>query len=117
MDSERAQGARAIAKKFEHDFGIEQHTDYDLHDVGVATPGAVTGLSKIIDLVHAGILPTGPVNGEGQVLMAEGKLATTISGPWDWPNLIQNGIDFELAPMPGFVGSWGVPLSGLLLPI
>jgi len=55
MDSERAQGARAIAKKFEHDFGIEQHTDYDLHDVGVATPGAVTGLSKIIDLVHAGI--------------------------------------------------------------
>jgi len=30
MDSERAQGAMAIAEKFEHDFGIEQHTDYDL---------------------------------------------------------------------------------------
>jgi maltose/maltodextrin transport system substrate-binding protein len=91
----------------------KQHTDYDLHNVGVATPGAVTGLSKIIDLVHAGILPTGPVNGEGEVLMAEGKLAMTISGPWDWPNLIQNGIDFELAPMPGIGGELGRPFVGV----
>ncbi len=94
----------------------KQHTDYDLHDVGVATPGAVTGLSKIIDLVHAGILPTGPVNGEGEVLMAEGKLAMIISGPWDWPNLIQNGIDFELAPMPGIGGERGRPFVGVTTP-
>lgn len=91
----------------------KEHTDYDLHDVGVAAPGAIQGLSKIIDLVHAGILPTGPVNGEGKVLMAEGKLAMTISGQWDWPNLIQNGIDFGLAPMPGIGGEPGRPFVGV----
>lgn len=91
----------------------QEHTDYDLHDVGVATPEAIKALSAIIDLVHAGILPTGPVNGEGEELMAQGKLAMTISGPWDWPNLIENGIDFGLAPMPGIGGELGRPFVGV----
>jgi maltose/maltodextrin transport system substrate-binding protein len=92
----------------------KQHTDYDLHNIGVATPGAIKGLSKIVDLVHAGILPTGPVGGEGELLMAQGKLAMTISGPWDWANLIQNGIDFELAPMPGIDGEVARPFVGVI---
>jgi maltose-binding protein MalE len=32
-------------------------TDYDLKNVGVADRGAVKGLSKIIDLINAGVLP------------------------------------------------------------
>lgn len=91
----------------------KHRTDYDVHDVGVATPGAIKALSAIVGLVHVGILPTGPVNGEGQILMAQGKLAMTISGPWDWPNLIQNGIDFGLAPMPGIGGNLGRPFVGV----
>jgi len=31
--------------------------DYDLKNVGVANRGAVEGLSKIIALIHAGVLP------------------------------------------------------------
>jgi maltose/maltodextrin transport system substrate-binding protein len=79
----------------------------------VATAGAIEGLSKIVALVRNGILPLGPVNGEGEELMAEGKLAMTISGPWDWPNLIESGIDFGLAPIPGIEGRLGRPFVGV----
>ena len=92
-----------------------RRTNYDVKDIGVATAGAVEGLSKIVALVRNGILPIGPVNGEGEELMAEGKLAMTISGPWDWPNLIASGIDFGLAPIPGIEGRLGRPFVGVTL--
>ncbi len=92
-----------------------RHTNYDIRDIGVATAGAIEGLSKIVALVRNGILPIGPVNGEGEELMAQGKLAMTISGPWDWPNLIENGIDFGLAPIPGIEGKLGRPFVGVTL--
>ncbi|HEY2424135.1 MAG TPA: maltose/maltodextrin ABC transporter substrate-binding protein MalE [Chthoniobacterales bacterium] len=88
-------------------------TDYDLKDVGVASPGAIEGLSGILTLVRGGILPLGLVNGQGVQLMAEGKVAMTISGPWDWPSLTANQIDFGLAPMPGIDGSPGRPFIGV----
>ena len=88
-------------------------TDYDLNDVGVASPGAIQGLSAILDLVREGVLPLGPANGQGVPLMAEGKVAMTISGPWDWPSLTANRIDFGLAPMPGVGGSPGRPFIGV----
>jgi maltose/maltodextrin transport system substrate-binding protein len=88
-------------------------TNYDIKDIGVATAGAIEGLSEILALVRNGILPIGPVNGEGAELMARDKLAMTISGPWDWPNLIANGIDFGLAPIPGVKGKLGSPFVGV----
>ena len=88
-------------------------TDYDLSDVGVATPGAIEGLSGILTLVRDGILPLGRVNGQGIQLMAQGKVAMTISGPWDWPSLTTNRIDFGLAPMPGINGSPARPFIGV----
>ena len=45
--------------------------------------------------------------------MARGGLAMTISGPWDWPNLIASGIDFSLAPVPGVAGRPGRPFIGV----
>jgi maltose/maltodextrin transport system substrate-binding protein len=88
-------------------------TNYDLKDIGVATPETIEALSEFVGLVRNGILPLGPVNGEGEELMARGKLAMTISGPWDWPNLIENGIDFGLAPIPGIGGRLGRPFVGV----
>jgi len=121
-------GARAILwdyKSAYYSWGIlasaggyvfkRRRTIYDVKDIGVATAGAVKGLSKIVALVRNGILPIGPVNGEGEELMAEGKLAMTISGPWDWPNLIASGIDFGLAPIPGIEGRLGRPFVGVTL--
>ena len=88
-------------------------TDYDLNDIGVATPGAIEALSRIVALVRAGILPVGPPQGKGEELLAEGKLAMTISGPWAWPNLIKRGIDFGVAPIPGIDGKPGRPFVGV----
>jgi maltose/maltodextrin transport system substrate-binding protein len=90
-----------------------QGTNYNLKDIGVATPETIEGLSELVGLVRNGILPLGPVGGEGEELMARGKLAMTISGPWDWPNLIANGIDFGLAPIPGIGGKLGRPFVGV----
>jgi maltose/maltodextrin transport system substrate-binding protein len=88
-------------------------TDYDVKNVGVDNAGAIQGLSSILALVRDGILPRGPVNGQGIQFMAEGREAMTISGPWDWPSLSLNGIDFGLAPMPGIEGKPGHPFIGV----
>jgi len=72
-----------------------------LKNVGVADRGAVEGLSKIIALIDAGILPKSVSYSAVEDLMGQGKLAMMISGPWAWSNLIKNGIDFGVAPIPG----------------
>jgi maltose/maltodextrin transport system substrate-binding protein len=46
-------------------------------------------------------------------MMAEGKLAMMISGPWDWPDLMKSGIDFGIAPIPGIQGAPGRAFVGV----
>jgi maltose/maltodextrin transport system substrate-binding protein len=87
--------------------------DYDPQDIGVATPGAVAGLSEIISLIRAGVLPKTVTYSTVEELMARGKLAMMISGPWAWPNLIKSGIDFGLAPVPGVDDHPGRPFVGV----
>jgi maltose/maltodextrin transport system substrate-binding protein len=87
--------------------------DYDLSNVGVATPGAVDALSKIIALMRAGIIPKVCPYSETEELMGEGKLAMMISGPWAWSNLTQKGIDFGLGQIPGVDGKVGRPFVGV----
>ena len=88
-------------------------TDYDLKSVGVADPGAVEGLSKIIALINAGVLPKSVSYSDVEDLMAQGKLAMMISGPWAWSNLIKRGIDFGVAPIPGVDENVGRPFIGV----
>jgi maltose/maltodextrin transport system substrate-binding protein len=88
-------------------------TDYDLRNIGVATPGAVDALSKIIGLMRAGILPKVCPYSETEELMGQGKLAMMISGPWAWSNLTQKGIDFGLSQIPGVDGKVGRPFVGV----
>lgn len=87
--------------------------DYDLNNAGVADRGAVEGLSKIIALVHAGVLPKSVSYSAVEDLMGQGKLAMMISGPWAWSNLIKNGIDFGVAPIPGVDENLGRPFVGV----
>jgi maltose/maltodextrin transport system substrate-binding protein len=89
-------------------------TNYDLNNVGVATPGAVEALSKIITLVHAGLLPKSVSYSNVEELMGQEKVAMMISGPWAWANLRQRGIDFGVAPMPGVNGKLGRPFIGVM---
>ncbi len=87
---------------------------YDPRNVGVAADGAVQALSEIVHLIDIGVLPRMASSGDiPQELMAQGKLAMTISGPWDWPNLMKNGIDFGVAPMPGINGKLGRAFIGV----
>jgi maltose/maltodextrin transport system substrate-binding protein len=88
-------------------------TDYDLRNVGVATPGAVDALSEIIGLIQTGILPKVCPYSQTEELMGQGKLAMMISGPWAWSNLIKKGIDFGLSPIPGVNGKVGRPFVGV----
>jgi maltose/maltodextrin transport system substrate-binding protein len=89
--------------------------DYDLKDVGVADRGAVKGLSKIIGLIHAGVLPKSVSYSGVEDLMGQGKLTMMISGPWAWSNLIKNGIDFGVAPIPGVDENVGRPFVGVTI--
>jgi len=87
---------------------------YDPRNVGVATDGAVQGLSEIVHLIDIGVLPRMASSGDiAQELMARGKLAMMISGPWDWPNLMKSGIDFGVVPMPGTNGNLGKAFIGV----
>jgi maltose/maltodextrin transport system substrate-binding protein len=88
-------------------------TDYDLHNVGVATPSAVEGLSKIVALVDEGLLPKSVSYGIAEQMMGQNKVAMMLSGPWAWANLKQRGIDFGVAPMPGIDGKPGRPFVGV----
>jgi maltose/maltodextrin transport system substrate-binding protein len=91
----------------------KKEKDYDPQDVGVATSGAIDGLSEIINLIRAGVLPKSVTYSAVEEQMARGKIAMMISGPWAWPNLIKSGIDFGLAPVPGVDGHPGRPFVGV----
>jgi len=87
--------------------------EYNLQDTGLATPGAVQGLSEIIALIHSGVLPKSVSYSAVEDQMGQGKLAMIISGPWAWSNLVKSGIDFGIAPMPGIKGNLGHPFVGV----
>jgi maltose/maltodextrin transport system substrate-binding protein len=87
---------------------------YDTKNVGIATPGAIDALNQTIALIRAGVLPKAPPpTGMPKQVMAEGKLAMMISGPWDWPDLMKSGIDFGVAPAPGVNGAPGKAFIGV----
>ena len=88
-------------------------SDYNLNNIGIATPGAVAALAKIVGLIESGILPKTCTYSETEDLMGQGKAAMMISGPWAWANLIQKGIDFGVAPIPGVQGKVGRPFVGV----
>jgi maltose/maltodextrin transport system substrate-binding protein len=81
--------------------------------MGVGNRGAVEGLSKIIALIQAGVLPKSVSYSAVEDLMGQGKVAMIVSGPWAWSNLIKNGIDFAVAPIPGVDENVGRPFVGV----
>jgi maltose/maltodextrin transport system substrate-binding protein len=87
---------------------------YETNDIGVDTPGAVKGLTQIVELINAGVLPKGASYSVMEQKMNADDLATMISGPWTWANLRKSGIDFGLAPVPGVDGNPGRPFVGVL---
>jgi maltose/maltodextrin transport system substrate-binding protein len=91
----------------------KKNDGYDLADIGVANPGAVDALSKILALVKAGLLPKSVSYSAAEDQMSQGKLAMMISGPWAWANLMKTGIDFGVAPVPGCDDKPSKPFVGV----
>jgi maltose/maltodextrin transport system substrate-binding protein len=87
---------------------------YDVKDIGVNNEGAVKGLQAILELINSGTMPKGASYNVMEQKMNNGELAMMVSGPWAWPNLQKNGIDFGLAPLPGVDGNPGRPFVGVL---
>jgi maltose/maltodextrin transport system substrate-binding protein len=86
---------------------------YNLKDVGVANPGAVDGLSQIVALIRAGILPKHIPYSTVESEICRHRAAMILSGPWAWSNLTMSGIDFGLAPVPGVNGKPSRPFIGV----
>ncbi len=87
---------------------------WDPNDTGIGTPGAVEGLTAIIDLIKQNVLPEGSTQDVADQKMIAGELAAVINGPWSWANLHKAGVDFALAPVPGVNGNPGKPFVGVL---
>jgi maltose/maltodextrin transport system substrate-binding protein len=86
---------------------------YDVKDIGIDNAGAIQGLTAIVDLIKAGILPKGSTMSVMDEKMAHGQLALMVNGPWDWANLRKAGVDFDIAPIPGVGGNPGRPFVGV----
>ena len=91
----------------------KSHDGYDVGSVGVNSPGSVKVLTEILKLVHSGILPKGVTYSTAEDQMGQGKIAMTISGPWSWANYMKTGIDFGLAPVPGYDDKPARPFVGV----
>jgi maltose/maltodextrin transport system substrate-binding protein len=95
-------------------YSFKQTEDgWDPNDTGVDTPGAVKGLTAIVDLIKDGVLPKGSTQAVMDEKMIGGELAAGINGPWSWANLHKGGVDFALAPVPGIDGKPGKPFVGV----
>ncbi len=88
-------------------------TGYDTGDIGIDNPGAVKGLTAVVSLINAGVLPKGASYSLMEQTMNAGDLAVMISGPWAWAGLRKSGIDFGVAPLPGVDGKPARPFVGV----
>lgn len=86
---------------------------YDGSDTGVATPGAVAGLSLIDRLLQGGQMPRGAGYAQMEGAMVQGKVAMMINGPWSWDNLRKARIDFGVAKIPAVGGRPAAPFVGV----
>ncbi len=91
----------------------QTETGWDPNETGVDTPGAVEGLTAIVDLIKEGVLPKGSTQSVMDEKMIAGELATAVNGPWSWANLHKGGVDFGVAPVPGVDGNPGKPFVGV----
>ena len=88
--------------------------NYDVHDIGVNSPGAVAGATVLQQLVQRGQMPKGAGYAEMEGGFARGDVAMMISGPWAWENARRAHVDFGVAPIPSVAGHPARPFVGVL---
>ncbi|WP_410499561.1 maltose/maltodextrin ABC transporter substrate-binding protein MalE [Chitinibacter sp. S2-10] len=87
---------------------------YNVKDVGVNQPGAITGLDTLQKLVNTGVLPKSASYADMEAGVNQGKIAMMINGPWAWDNLKKSKINWAVAPIPTVAGKPAAPFVGVL---
>lgn len=95
-------------------FGRTPAGDYNPAEVGVDAPSVVAMADTIQGMIRSGAMPAAASYSVAEALMAHGKLAMFISGPFAWDNLSKSGIPFAVARVPGVDGQPGRPFVGVL---
>ena len=95
-------------------FGQHPDGSWNIADVGVNHPGAVTAMEEVVSLIRQGILPSSLSYSIAESHMNQGQLAMFISGPFAWENLKKSGIDFGVTTIPGIDGNPGRPFVGVV---
>ena len=96
-------------------YAFRQRADgsYDAHDTGVASAGALAGAELLSRMIREGLMPAGSGYPEMEAAIAQGRVASMISGPWSWVNLRRAGIDFGVAKVPAVAGRAARPFVGI----
>ncbi len=81
-------------------FGKDSAGNYNVHDVGLDSPGAIRGAAEIADMVRLGILSPDMDYGTMVEEFRTGKLAMMITGPWELGPTLDSGISFGVARIP-----------------
>lgn len=85
-------------------FGTSANGDPDPGDLGVGEDGSVRAGKKIGELGTQGVLKTS-ITGENSIsLFTNGNAAYLVTGPWAVAEIETAGIDYAIAPVPGFEG-------------
>jgi maltose/maltodextrin transport system substrate-binding protein len=96
-------------------FGRDAKGDFDVHDIGVNTPGAVKAAELLVSMVKNGQMPKGAAfYAEMESGFSRGEIAMMITGPWAWDNAKRSHIDFGVAPIPSVDGHPSKPFVGVL---
>ncbi len=95
-------------------FGRNAQGELDPGVTGVNNAGALRGALMLDRMIKEGRMPRGVRYSEMESSFARGAVAMMITGPWAWDNVRKVGIDFGVAPIPGFDGQPGRPFVGVL---
>jgi maltose/maltodextrin transport system substrate-binding protein len=127
-DQLRKQGKRAILWPYNQSFfswallagagaqvfGRTLQGELDTLVTGINNAGALRGVQMLDRFIREDRMPRGARYSEMEASFARGAVAMMISGPWAWDNVRKVGIDFGVAPLPGFDGRPGKPFVGVL---
>lgn len=88
--------------------------NYDVNDIGVATKGAVEGMTYLQSFFKEGLLPKSVTADIVNGLFTQGKAAMVINGPWALPDYKKAlGDKLATAPLPTMNGEPAHSFSGV----
>ncbi|NCD33078.1 MAG: maltose/maltodextrin ABC transporter substrate-binding protein MalE [Spartobacteria bacterium] len=94
-------------------FGRNAEGEYNVNDIGVNAPGAISALDMIGGMIKEGDMPRSLTYDVMMSKMQQGECAMIVNGPWCWNDIEKSGVDFGLGVIPGYNGP-GKPFVGVL---